>query len=128
MSEATETKVNQCAATRRDGHPCTAPALASGYCFAHDPALAQKRATARANGGKNRAGAIRLHRLCPPRLSAVYAKLETALVEVHDGKLDPKVATAMAALARAMVAVLTSGQTEERLRAVEEMMGQGEAL
>ena len=55
----------------------------------------------------------------PPRLMSVYDRLETALVEVHCGKLESKQATAMAAIARALVAVLTSGELEERLRNLE---------
>jgi hypothetical protein len=45
--------------------------------------------------------------------------LEQAFTEVYTGQLEPKRATAMAALARSMVAVLTSGDLEERLRNLE---------
>ena len=38
-----------CQGRRKNGSPCTARALASGYCFAHDPALAQKRDAAYAH-------------------------------------------------------------------------------
>jgi len=55
----------------------------------------------------------------PPRLIEVYDRLELALQETHTGDLDPRSATAMAALARAMVAVLTSGELEERIRNLE---------
>ncbi len=57
--------------------------------------------------------------LVPPRLVSVYDALEAALTEVHDGRLDPKQASAMAALARAMVAVLTAGELEQRVRDIE---------
>ncbi len=40
--------------------------------------------------------------------------------EVHDGTLDPKVASAMAALSRAMVSVLAAGELEERVRQLEQ--------
>ncbi|MFC1972596.1 hypothetical protein ACFLVE_04250 [Chloroflexota bacterium] len=58
----------------------------------------------------------------------VYDKLENALEEVHGGKLESKQAQAMASLARAMVAVLTSGELEERVRGLEtkvEVSGNG---
>ena len=42
--------------------------------------------------------------------------LEQAFTEVYTGQLEPRRATAMAALARSMVAVLTGGELEERLR------------
>jgi hypothetical protein len=110
----------QCAATRRDGQPCTAPALGqSAYCFAHDPTMAERRAKAREAGGRNKANVVRLRAVMPPRLVPLFETLETALGEVHDGKLDPKKASAMASLARAMVSVLTSGELEERVRVLE---------
>jgi len=49
--------------------------------------------------------------------------LETALKEVYTAKLESKQATAMAALARAMVAVLPSGELEERIRELEDRIG-----
>ena len=82
--------------------------------------MEKKRLEARARGGKNSARAARLRRLVPPRLIPVYDRLEKALEEVHTGELESKQATAMAALARAMVAVLTSGELEERVRGLED--------
>src|SRR5687767_12346079 len=108
-------KQPQCTGQRRDGQPCRAPALPdSPYCFAHCPERAAARQAAYQRGGQNRANLRRLRRLVPPRLVTVYEQLEVALGEVHDGRLDPKQAVAMAALARAMVAVLTAGELEER--------------
>jgi len=60
-----------------------------------------------------------MHNLVPPRLVPVYDRLEQALGQVHDDTLQPRQASAMAALARAMVAVLTSGELEERVRELE---------
>lgn len=110
-----------CKATRKDGHPCHAPAIRDGLCFGHSPALAEKASQARITGGKNRAKSERLRRLVPPRLIPLFDKLENALDEVHDGELEPRIASAMAALAGAMVRVLTSGELEERVRKLEEI-------
>jgi hypothetical protein len=104
-----------CAATRKDGLPCTAQAVLNGLCIGHQPGAP----AARSKGGRNSSRAARLRGLIPPRLVPVYDKLETALEEVHTGQLESKQATAMAALARAMVAVLTTGELEERVRALE---------
>ena len=113
----------RCKSRTRNGEPCRGFAMEDGYCFSHSPALEKKRQEARAKGGKNSARAARLKRLVPPRLIPVYERLETALIEVHDGELESKQATAMAALARAMVAVLTSGELEERVRDLETRIG-----
>ncbi len=114
-----------CQATKAGGQPCQAPAIKQGYCFSHAPELAEKARQARILGGKNKAQAVRLRKLVPPRLIPVYNKLESALNEVYAGKLDPRAASAMASLAGAMVRVLTSGELEERVRSLEESSKNG---
>jgi len=108
-----------CAAPRKDGRPCAAPPLADGRCFAHSPSTAADRAEARRRGGRNRSNAARLRGLMPPCLAPVFDRLETALAGTHAGELDPRQAQAMASLARALVAVLTAGELEERVRRLE---------
>ncbi len=121
---ALRSEPKRCMAARLNGEPCRAVAVAdSGFCWAHDPALANDRAEARQRGGKNSATIARLRALVPPRLAAIFDALEAALGEVHDGTLQPSQAHAMAALARAMVSVLTAGELEERLREIEEHAG-----
>lgn len=111
----------KCTATRKDGSPCKSFAVLNGLCVGHQPGAQQ----ARAKGGLNSSRAARLRGLIPPRLVPVYDKLETALTEVHTGQLEPKQAQAMASLARAMVAVLTSGELEERVRILEQSKVEG---
>jgi len=120
MDEATRRKPKQCAATRKDGTPCTAPAMGEAvYCFAHDPARAEERREARQRGGVNRARSARIERLVPNTLRPVVALLLDALDEVHRGTLTPPQAAAMASLAGAVVKVYTTGVMEERIAALE---------
>ncbi|MFC1955019.1 hypothetical protein ACFLWZ_00515 [Chloroflexota bacterium] len=122
------TERKRCKKSTLKGEPCLGYALEDGYCWSHSPALEKQRIEARAKGGRNSARAARLRSLVPPRLIPVYDKLEEALEEVHDGNLESKQAQAMASLARAMVAVLTSGELEERVRGLEtkvEVSGNG---
>ncbi len=117
---------HRCQAIRKDGQPCTVRAIAGSlWCFAHDPDRAAQRDEARRKGGRGKATSRRLRGLMPPRLVPVFDQLEGALSDVLAGGLDPKQATAAAAVARAMVSVLTAGELEERLRKLEE--GQGQA-
>jgi hypothetical protein len=110
----------QCEGTRQDGRRCGGPALSDSlYFFAQGPKRAAAREAAQRKGGHNRASIVRLRALVPPRLIDVYDQLETALSEVHEGTLKPGPALAMAALARAMVAVLQAGELEERVRELE---------
>ena len=115
-----------CGGVRRDGTPCKArPLPGKAACWAHDPELQEKRATARRTGGLHSSGPARLRRMMPSRLNPVAVALEGALEEVHGGVLEPPRAQAMAALARALVAVLSSGELEERLRVLENIVKEG---
>ena len=87
----------------------------SGFCVGHNPGAQE----ARRKGGQSTSRAARAQRLLPARLRPVADRLEQALRQVHDGELDPRLATAMASLAGALVRVLTSGEMEERMRALE---------
>ncbi len=118
QEDSTESK-RLCRSPNRDGSPCKARAHEDGYCFAHSPAMAVKRTSARSKGGTNSAKSVRLRALVPPRLIPVFDKLEAALTEIYEGKLSPSQGSAMAAVSRAMVSVLTSGELESRLRDVE---------
>ena len=105
-----------CAAPRKDGERCTARAGPDGFCIGHSPQAQE----ARRKGGRNKANVARLGRLIPPRLVPVFDLLEKALGEVHTGTLEPRVASAMASLAGAMVRVITAGEMEARLRDLEQ--------
>jgi len=116
-----ETK--RCRGTRRDDTPCQAPPHAigmDGYCWAHDPAKREARRAARAQGGKNRATAIRVASApLPSYLRPVLAVVVRALVDVRDGRLSPAQGSSMAALAGVAIKLVTASQFEERLTALE---------
>ena len=118
-------EATRCRATRKDGTPCRTPVVGDApYCFGHDPAAAVKRTEARRRGGQNRATAKRLAKLMTVRLVPVREQLEGALGDVLADRLSPQQATAAAAVARALLAVLQAGELEERLRKLEESQPQ----
>jgi len=109
-----------CRATRRDGQRCRATiVLASGFCPMHDPARQAEVAAARERGGRHKATARRLDKLMPAALKPVIGTLLDALAETHAGDLDPKRASAMAALAGAVGRLYATAILEERLAALE---------
>jgi hypothetical protein len=115
------TDTRKCIALRRDGEPCGGQALPTeNKCWAHSDTLAEKRDAARRRGGANTAKSARLQRLMPRDLRPVFDALALALEQVHAGELDHRRATAMASVATAMVRVLSAGEFEARLRALEE--------
>ncbi len=114
--------VRRCAALRRDGTPCRVQALPTGpYCWAHAPELREKRREGRARGGQNSSKMRRLLKLSPPELQAVLSRLLTALEDVQAGRLAPRAAQAMAALARAAAAIYEQAELAARVRALEEL-------
>ncbi len=103
-----------CSAPTKSGKPCHGRPGESGYCFAHDPATKDKREAARVKGGENSSSAARLEKLLPSRLRPTFDRLEAAMKEVHEGRLDPRRATAMASVAGAMVKIIKAGEEEAR--------------
>ena len=110
-----------CTATRKDGQPCTAPVLKpdASVCFAHDATLQAQRAEARVRGGRGKGHAVRAAKVLPATLRPVLSLLLDALDQTHRGELDPKVSTALAALAGAIVRTYQAGAVEERLADLE---------
>lgn len=101
-----------CPTPTKAGEPCQGRPRESGYCFAHDPATKDQREAGRVKGGKNSSHTARLEKLLPSRLRPTFDRLDAAMKEVQEGRLDPRRATAMASLAGAMVKVIKAGEGE----------------
>jgi hypothetical protein len=97
-----------CAATKRDGSPCTLPSSShSDLCWAHDPKNAERRRRGQSRGGKNK----------PSReLSAIKSLLEDLAEQVLAGDLE----TGRAAVANQLVNTrLRAIEVERKIRAEE---------
>jgi len=108
-------RLQSCDYVKADGTVCGAPANRSGFCIGHAPTAAE----ARRAGGRAGGRAARAERLLPPRLSPVLDDLRWAMDGLREGSVDPKVATAMASVARAMTDTAMAGELEMRLRRLE---------
>lgn len=122
-SPATSTSIQLpvavCQATRKDGNPCRAPAGPNGLCVGHRPGAQ----AARSRGGHNHARHVRLEKLAPPRLIALYSRLEDVLDGLGSGTIPPSRGTAMASVASVMIRALSVGELEERVRKLEGVAG-----
>lgn len=90
-----------CTARRRDGQPCSAPALPSSSehrCFAHDSARQDALKASRAAGGRGRSTVARATRYLPPHLAGVQQTLLDLIDAVQAGEVEPPAATAVATL------------------------------
>lgn len=103
-----------CVGIRSDGKPCGSTAVGeSGLCFAHDPARHRER---RQVQEQTVLAADRVRKLPTENLDDVVARLERAVAEVHEGRLDPQRALAMASLAQAIVDTIEVAKSEEARR------------
>ena len=108
-----------CQATKKNGEPCNMKALSDGCCFAHSPALAEKRKEASKRGGAHSAKVERIKKLLPSRFAPVSAMLEDVLEGLKSNKMDARTALAIANVSRVLVAVMNTGELEERLSLIE---------
>jgi hypothetical protein len=69
-----------CAATKRNGEPCTLPALdSSGLCWAHDPKNAERRRRGQSRGGRSKAS---------KEIQDIKQRLLGLADQVLDGSID----------------------------------------
>ncbi len=114
----------QCRYTKSDGNGCQANVQAgSEFCFFHDPALVEERATARSEGGRERTRKVLLAPNTPIRelktVTEVVQLLGETINQVRRGGIDLRVANCVGYLSGILLAALEKGQMEERLAALE---------
>lgn len=106
-----------CRATKRDGSPCTAPATgANGYCWAHDPANAERRRRIASRGGKSRGGG---------ELAELKKQLKDLAASVLDGTVDRGRAAVANQIHNTLIRAI---EQERKLRELEDLAARLEAL
>jgi hypothetical protein len=101
----------QCSGITKGGARCRAFVMpGSTFCIAHDPNRVVELAEYRKRGGQNRSNSARARRSLGDLrdLGAVQVALLKALKGLEDGHVEPTVATAMATVGRALVAVASA--------------------
>ena|SRR5215218_4838110 len=119
-------KAVQCAAITRGGSRCASAVLGgSRYCWTHDPAAADRRREASKKGGKARANAERAKKLIPEAMSAddLAGWLSLLFTNVMTGRIEPKIGTACATIARTLHDVKHATELEERIAELEQRSG-----
>ncbi len=116
----------KCSAITRAGSPCPSPPLAgSQWCWTHAPEAEEARREASRKGGKSRSAAEQARKRIPPAMppdefAGLLAFLFRGFVA---GRISPKVGTAAATIARAMLEVRQQVDVEQRLSALEAQAG-----
>ena len=106
-----------CRATKRSGDPCTLPATDSnGFCWAHNPANAEKRRRMASRAGKGKPNA---------EVRTVKARLRALADMVEEGQMDRADAAVIGQIwgtyIRAVGMELRVKEFEEMAREVEEL-------
>jgi hypothetical protein len=110
-----------CTATKRNGEPCTLPSHgASGLCWAHDPANAERRRRGQSRGGKNK----------PSReLANIKTRLSDLADDVLEGRQDKGVAAVASQVLNVYLrAVSVELKVKEQAELIERLESLEEAL
>lgn len=118
-----------CTGKTRGGRRCKAYAQSgSRFCFFHDPKSKRKAVQARRKGGK-----VGLERVTSPaefdgpvELSSaedVRKLLSECVTHLRDGRMLAKTCTTIGYLAQVVLKSIEQGELEERLRKLEELIG-----
>jgi hypothetical protein len=117
--------VTKCKSRTKTGGKCSANAGDTGFCWAHDPTLAEKRAQAHRQGGKQH----RIPKVAGPAVQIASADDCLQLVNkvvVDTWELENSAARSRVLLQAASTAmdVLQIGELEERVKALEQIVAE----
>jgi hypothetical protein len=107
-----------CGAQTRQGEPCRAFPLASGFCRTHDPARAEDRRASCSKGGKVRALKGRRRQL--ERAGRLATFLSDLIEDILAGTVPPDVGRTVIYGASVLRQVVETSELEKRLEALEE--------
>jgi len=116
----------KCLAIAKSGNQCRVPALTGKqHCLMHDPSSVEARREAGRKGGKARGNQARAAKLLPLAMAPeeLGGWLSLLFKQVMTGRIEPKIATAAAAVARVMMDVRAATELEQRLTELEQRAG-----
>ena len=107
----------QCRATKRDGSRCTqSVTAANGYCWAHDPANADKRRRMASRAGSSRGGG---------EIADLKAQLKKLAADALSGDVERGVAAVVNQILNSRIRLV---ELERKIKETEELEGRLEAL
>jgi hypothetical protein len=116
----------KCSAIAKSGSRCQTPVVVgSSFCYLHSPEMADRRREAARKGGRNRSAKARAQKQIPPAMSAddLAGWLSLLFTNVMAGRIEPKIGTACATIARTLHEVKHATELEERIAELEQRAG-----
>ncbi len=117
----------RCLGTNQSGGPCGGYVpKASTWCLWHDPDRESEREEWRRRGGENRSNKARARKKMTDQVMSINdldAFLCASMTRVAAGRMEPNVGSAVATLAKTVVAIRTAGELERRLEELERRAG-----
>lgn len=116
----------KCSALKTDGSACGAVALpGSDFCFFHDPARAEERREAQAEGGRgNRMKTLdsSIPDIQVEDCQDVVKLISVTINQVRKGELDPRIANTIGYLANVLIKAAEQGVLERRISDLESVI------
>ncbi len=116
----------KCSAIAKSGSRCSVSVVTgSSFCYLHDPAMAERRREGAKKGGHNRSTKARATAQISEAMSAMDLAgwLSLLFKNVVDGRVEPRIGTAAATIARVLLEVKTTTELERRLEELEGRAG-----
>lgn len=106
-----------CRATKRNGEPCKTPATGSnGYCWAHDPANAEKRRRTASRAGSSKGGG---------EIAELRAQLKRLAADALAGDVERGVAAVVNQILNSRIRLV---ELERKIREADELEARLQAL
>lgn len=113
-----------CKAINKAGKPCKAQAMSNGYCYRHNPDIADKIKLEASRKGGLEFKPDKLAKSAKAIDSTTYQGLLTALDnnanDLRQGKISPRVSNALVQNILALIEVKKTADLDERLTALEQ--------
>ncbi len=117
----------KCAGFTNAGKSCQGTPLPGGtLCFVHDPAMAERRQQGSVKGGQGKSAKARARKQLRDAVMApndVAGLLSLSMQKVAVGKMEANVGSALASMAKALMAVQETSELTDRLAALEHAAG-----
>jgi hypothetical protein len=116
----------KCLAIAKSGSRCNRPALTGKtFCLMHDVDSDDARREAARRGGRSRSTKARAAKQIPPAMSAedLAGWLSLLFTNVMAGRIEPKIGTACATIARTLHEVKHATELEDRIAELEQRAG-----